>query len=104
MRSEGNQLIEAVQELLRIAREANIPAEIYHLKASGQANWPKMDHQVIKMVEQARKQGLKITADMYTYTAGATGFELDAAAVDVGRRFPPSFSNGCKPRHAPKDC
>lgn len=72
LRSEGNQLLEAVQELLRIAREANIPAEIYHLKASGQANWPKMD-QVIKLVEQARKQGLKITADMYTYTAGSTG-------------------------------
>lgn len=72
MRSEGNQLIEAVQELLRIARKAGIPAEIYHLKASGEANWPKMD-QVIRMVEQARKQGLKITADMYTYTAGSTG-------------------------------
>jgi N-acyl-D-amino-acid deacylase len=76
MRSEGNRLIEAVEELVRIAREANIPAEIYHLKAAGQANWPKMD-KVIAMVEQARKDGLKITADMYTYTAGATG--LDAA-------------------------
>jgi N-acyl-D-amino-acid deacylase len=72
MRSEGNQLIEAVEELIRISREANIPAEIYHLKASGEANWAKMD-QVIKMVEKARKQGLKVTADMYTYTAGSTG-------------------------------
>lgn len=72
MRSEGNQLIEAVEELLRISREANIPAEIYHLKASGEANWAKMD-QVIKMVEKARRNGLKITADMYTYTAGSTG-------------------------------
>jgi N-acyl-D-amino-acid deacylase len=76
MRSEGNRLIEAVEELIRIAREARIPAEIYHLKAAGQANWAKMD-KVIAMVEQARKEGLKITADMYTYTAGATG--LDAA-------------------------
>ena len=76
MRSEGNRLIEAVEELIRIAREANIPAEIYHLKAAGQANWPKMDN-VIARVEQARKDGLKVTADMYTYTAGATG--LDAA-------------------------
>jgi N-acyl-D-amino-acid deacylase len=76
MRSEGNRLFEAVDELIRISREAQIPAEIYHLKAAGQANWPKMD-KVIQMVEQARKQGLKITADMYTYTAGATG--LDAA-------------------------
>ncbi|MDQ3011898.1 MAG: amidohydrolase family protein, partial [Acidobacteriota bacterium] len=72
MRSEGNQLIEAVEELLRISREANIPAEIYHLKASGEANWQKMD-KVIKMVEKARRDGLKITADMYTYTAGSTG-------------------------------
>ena len=76
MRSEGNRLIEAVDELIRISREANIPAEIYHLKAAGQANWPKMDR-VIARVEAARKEGLKITADMYTYTAGATG--LDAS-------------------------
>ncbi|MBS1787293.1 MAG: D-aminoacylase [Acidobacteria bacterium] len=72
MRSEGNQLIAAVEELLRISREANIPAEVYHLKASGEANWAKMD-QVIKVIEKARRQGLKITADMYTYTAGSTG-------------------------------
>jgi N-acyl-D-amino-acid deacylase len=76
MRSEGNRLIEAVDELLRISREAKIPAEIYHLKAAGEKNWPKMD-QVIAKVETARKAGLRITADMYTYTAGATG--LDAA-------------------------
>jgi N-acyl-D-amino-acid deacylase len=76
MRSEGNQLIEAVQETIRISREAGLPAEIYHLKASGQANWPKMD-QVIKMIEDAQRQGLKITANMYTYPAGGTG--LDAA-------------------------
>jgi N-acyl-D-amino-acid deacylase len=72
MRSEGNRLIEAVAELIRISREAGIPAEIYHLKAAGQQNWPKMD-QVIRMVNEARQQGLKITADMYTYPAGATG-------------------------------
>jgi N-acyl-D-amino-acid deacylase len=76
MRSEGNRLLEAVEELIRISREADIAAEIYHLKAAGQANWAKMD-KVIQLVEQARKQGLKITADMYTYPAGATG--LDAA-------------------------
>jgi N-acyl-D-amino-acid deacylase len=76
MRSEGNRLIEAVDELLRISREARIPAEIYHLKAAGEKNWPKMD-QVIAKVQAARTAGLKITADMYTYTAGATG--LDAA-------------------------
>ena len=76
MRSEGNRLIEAVEELIRISREAHLPAEIYHLKAAGAANWPKMDR-VIEMVEAARTSGLHITADMYTYTAGGTG--LDAA-------------------------
>jgi len=76
MRSEGNRLIEAVEELIRISREAHLPAEIYHLKAAGAANWPKMDR-VIEMVEAARTSGLRITADMYTYTAGGTG--LDAA-------------------------
>jgi N-acyl-D-amino-acid deacylase len=76
MRSEGNRLVEAVDELIRISREAALPAEIYHLKAAGQANWAKMDR-VIEMVEAARKSGLRITADMYTYTAGGTG--LDAA-------------------------
>ena len=76
MRSEGNRLVEAVDELIRISREAKIPAEIYHLKAAGKANWDKMDT-VIAMVEKARGEGLKITADMYNYPAGATG--LDAA-------------------------
>lgn len=76
MRSEGNRLLEAVDELLTIAREAGIPAEIYHLKAAGRENWHKLDD-VIARVEAARAEGLKITADMYTYTAGATG--LDAA-------------------------
>lgn len=84
MRSEGNRLVEAVEELLRIAREAKIPAEIYHLKAAGERNWAKMDR-VIAMVENARKQGLQITADMYMYPAGATG--LDAA-------MPPSALDG----------
>ena len=76
MRSEGNRLLEGVDEVLEIAREANIPAEIYHLKASGQKNWPKMD-MVIAKIDSARKAGLKITTDMYTYVAGATG--LNAA-------------------------
>ena len=76
MRSEGNQLIEAVEETIRISREAGLPAEIYHLKASGAANWPKMD-QVFRMIRNARRRGLKITANMYTYPAGGTG--LDAS-------------------------
>jgi len=86
MRSEGGQLIEAVQETIRISREAGLPAEIYHLKASGEANWPKMD-QVIKMIDDARKQGVKITADMYTYPAGGTGLDasLPPWVFDGGR-------------------
>jgi N-acyl-D-amino-acid deacylase len=76
MRSEGNQLLESVDELISIAREAEIGAEIYHLKAAGAANWSKMD-EVFERVNAARANGLDITTDMYNYTAGATG--LDAA-------------------------
>src|SRR5213592_2112138 len=74
MRSEGNQLLEAIDELLRISKEANIPAEIYHIKAAGQPNWGKADAMLAK-IEEARKAGLKITADMYTYTAAGTGLD-----------------------------
>lgn len=84
MRSEGNRLHEAVDELITIAREAKVPAEIYHLKMSGKDNWGKLDS-VIRQVENARKEGLKITADMYTYTAGSTG--LTSA-------FPPTLQDG----------
>lgn len=76
MRSEGNRLLETIDELITIARSAAIPAEIYHLKAAGQSNWNKLED-AIKKIEAARAEGLRITADMYTYTAGATG--LDAA-------------------------
>lgn len=70
MRDEGEKLIEAVEELLRISREAGIPAEIYHLKASNEPNWAKMDR-VIAMVRAARRRGMKITADMYMYVASS---------------------------------
>ncbi|MGH9790537.1 MAG: N-acyl-D-amino-acid deacylase family protein [Candidatus Acidiferrales bacterium] len=72
MRSEGARLLEALDELITISRQAKLPAEVYHLKAGGKSNWPKMD-QAIAKIEEARKQGIKITADMYTYIAGATG-------------------------------
>lgn len=72
IRSEGNQLLESVDEFLKIARAAGIRSEIYHLKAAGEPNWPKLD-QVIAKIEQARADGLQITADIYTYTAGGTG-------------------------------
>lgn len=72
IRNENEGLIGAVEELLRISREAGIPAEIYHLKAAGEGNWEKMDR-VIAMVEAARRRGQKITADMYMYTASSNG-------------------------------
>ncbi|MBN1146166.1 MAG: D-aminoacylase [Anaerolineales bacterium] len=72
LRSEGNAFLEAIDELLQITREAKIWSEIYHLKAMGADNWHKMD-QAIAKVEAARAEGLHITADMYTYTAGGAG-------------------------------
>ena len=76
MRSEGNKLLESVDELLTIADQSGIRAEIYHLKQSGKKNWYKLD-QVIQKIDSARAKGLEITTDMYTYIAGATG--LDAS-------------------------
>lgn len=84
MRNEGNKLLEAVDELITIAREAGVRAEIFHLKAAGKNNFHKID-QVIEKVENARKEGLAITADMYTYTAGATGMTAG---------LPPSLEDG----------
>ena len=84
IRNEGNKLFEAVDELMTISKEANLPAEIYHFKASGKDNWWKIDS-LIKKINKARSEGLKITADMYTYNASATG--LTAA-------FPPSLQDG----------
>jgi N-acyl-D-amino-acid deacylase len=93
MRSEGNRLLEAFDEFMTIAREADIAAEIYHLKAGGKQNWGKMD-EVIKRVEAARGEGLQITADMYTYTAGSTGLAAsfppwahEGGFVELGKRL-----------------
>src|SRR5437899_3599465 len=74
MRSEGNRLLEALDELIRISREAGIPAEVYHIKAAGKQNWRKLDD-LLSRIEAAQKEGLKITADMYTYTAAGTGLD-----------------------------
>ncbi|MCE7995693.1 MAG: D-aminoacylase [Roseivirga sp.] len=76
MRSEGNRFLESINELMRIASEGNLPAEIYHLKASGEENWHKLDLAIAK-IDSARAAGLPISTDMYTYTAGSTG--LNAA-------------------------
>ncbi len=75
MRDEGAHMIAAIDELLTIAREANIRAEIYHLKSSGQPNWHLFD-EAITMIENAQEEGLEITADVYTYPAGATGLNV----------------------------
>jgi N-acyl-D-amino-acid deacylase len=74
VRSEGNQLLQAADELIKIAHDAHIPAIFYHLKAAGKSNWYKMDTLIAK-IDSARKTGLDISACMYTYTAGATGFD-----------------------------
>lgn len=84
MRSEGNKLLEAVNEIITISKEANIPVEIHHLKAAGKSNWNKMDS-VIRLVEKARSEGLDVAADMYTYLAGATG---------MTSAFPPTLQDG----------
>jgi N-acyl-D-amino-acid deacylase len=74
MRNEGDHEMEAIDELISIARQAQIPAEIYHFKISGQKNWNNLPA-VVQKIEAAQGQGLKITADMYTYPAGATGLD-----------------------------
>ncbi len=76
MRSEGDHIGEALDETIQIARSSGAPAEIYHLKVAGRDNWPKLD-EVIARINAARAAGVRISANMYTYTAGATG--LDAA-------------------------
>jgi N-acyl-D-amino-acid deacylase len=76
MRSEGDHIQEAVQETIDIAKASGAPAEIHHLKLMGRENWGKLD-QVVDLVNSARASGLRITADMYTYTAGGTS--LDAS-------------------------
>jgi N-acyl-D-amino-acid deacylase len=74
LRSEGNALLEALEEFLTVVDESGIRGEIYHLKASGRSNWHKLER-VIERVEEAQRSGRRITADMYTYTAGATGLD-----------------------------
>jgi N-acyl-D-amino-acid deacylase len=76
MRSEGRELLEALEETIEISRRSGAPAEIYHLKAAGRENWPKLE-QAIARIESARRAGLRITTDMYAYPAASTG--LDAA-------------------------
>lgn len=75
IRDEGDELLESIDELITIAREAKVSAEVYHLKASGDKNWYKMDS-AIAMINKARSEGLSVTADMYTYPASSTGLHV----------------------------
>jgi N-acyl-D-amino-acid deacylase len=74
LRSEGDALLEAFDEFLTVVRTAGVRGEIYHLKVAGRKNWPKLEA-LIDRVESARRDGLEVTADVYTYTAGATGLD-----------------------------
>lgn len=74
MRSEGDDILGALDETIDIAKASGAPAEIYHLKIAGKANWPKLDA-VLSKIETARASGIRISADMYPYTAAATGFD-----------------------------
>src|SRR5436190_5841144 len=88
MRSEGDRLVEAIDELIEISRRSGAPAEVFHLKASGRENWGKLDT-AIAHIEAARARGQRITANMYTYPAGSTGFDaamptwVQAGGVDA---------------------
>jgi N-acyl-D-amino-acid deacylase len=84
MRNEGNELLEGIEELIRIGREGDVPAEVYHLKAAGRDNWPKMER-AIELIEKSRAAGERVTADMYTYAAAGTG---------LSSAIPPWFHDG----------
>ena len=93
MRSESDNILRAINETFRISKEANIPAEIYHLKINHERNWNKVDT-VIAKIDSARKAGLRITANMYTYTASATGLTArlptwvqEGGAADMRKRL-----------------
>ena len=108
MRSEGNRLLEALDELLRIAREANIPAEVYHIKAAGQKNWSKED-ELLTRIEARAKEGLKVRANMYTYTAAGTGLDAclppwteDGGYPALFKRLRDPATRKKSPRKSPK--
>jgi N-acyl-D-amino-acid deacylase len=84
IRSEGSKLFEAIQELISISKQTGVHVEIYHLKEAGKDNWWKLDS-LVKIVEQARKEGIPITSNMYTYNRSATGLTAS---------FPPSLQDG----------
>ncbi|MEM8929263.1 MAG: D-aminoacylase [Bacteroidota bacterium] len=75
IRDEGDQLLESMDELIHISKEADVRAEVYHLKASSKRNWGKLDKAIAK-IDSARNVGLRITADMYTYNASSTGLHV----------------------------
>ena len=102
MRSEGNRLVEAVEELIRISREAKIPAEIYHLKAAGQANWGKMDR-VLALVEEARASGLRDHRGHVPVSGGIDGPQCRDSAVGARGRIPGAVQASARSRRAGED-
>ncbi|GMM92583.1 amidohydrolase family protein [Qipengyuania sp. MTN3-11] len=86
MRSEADDIDKAIDEVITIAREGDLPAEIYHLKMAGKANWDRLP-EVVAQIEKARAEGLRITTNMYTYTAGGTSLDavLPPWVQDGGR-------------------
>jgi len=96
MRSEGNRLLESLDELVRISREAGIPAEVYHIKAAGKQNWDNLD-KLLSRIEAAQKEGLKITANMYSYTAAGTGLDACLPPWTEDGGYPALFKRLCDP-------
>jgi len=93
LRSESDMILEAMNEMLRIAREAKVPAEIYHLKINQARNWNRIDA-VLNKIDSAQKTGLRITANMYPYIASATGLKeriptwaQEGTGVEMRKRF-----------------
>ena len=103
MRSEGNQLLEGLDELIRISREAKIPAEIYHIKAAGKSNWPKLDQVARTRSKRRKRKVCKITADMYTYPAARHGPRRLSSALDRGRRLSRALQAPARSRDARED-
>jgi dihydroorotase/N-acyl-D-amino-acid deacylase len=86
MRSEGDKFLEALDEAIRIGKEGGVPVEVYHLKASGPRNWPKMPLAIAK-IDSARAAGQDVQANMYLYPAGGNSF---ASCI------PPKYAEGGK--------
>ena len=103
MRSEGQSEMAAIDEAMRIGREAHLPVEIFHLKVSGKTRWGGMK-QVVAKIQAARDSGLDIAADMYPYLAGGTALGLGSASLDGRWRYGPTAAAFARSRDAQTHC